>query len=90
MDAQRLPFADGALDCVVSNLPWGRQIDAGPSLALFYRRCVAEMQRVLAPAGRVVLLTGVPQLAEPSDLRCVQQLEISLYGQRPTILVCTL
>jgi 23S rRNA G2445 N2-methylase RlmL len=90
MDAQRLPFADGAVDCVVSNLPWGCQVDAGPSLARFYRRSVAEMRRVLAPAGRVVLLTSVPQLVTVSDLRCVQQLQISLYGQRPTILVCML
>ena len=87
MDARRLPFADGAMDCVVANLPGGRQVDAGPSLTLFYRRSVAEMQRVLAPAGRLVLLTGVPELVTASNLCCVQQLEISLYGQRPTILV---
>ncbi len=48
---------------------------------------VAEMRRVLASPGRLVVLTNEPQGIDPLDLTCVEQIEISLFGQRPTILV---
>jgi hypothetical protein len=55
-------------------------------IALFYRDVCAEMRHVLAPGGRIVLLTNTPQLAQFQDLRRDDQIEISLYGQTPTIL----
>lgn len=88
-DARRLPLAAGTVDRVISNLPWGRQVRVDTALDTFYRRSLAEMARVLAPGGRIVLLTGVPDLAQYSGLRCLQQRQISLCGQRPTIIVCT-
>jgi hypothetical protein len=48
---------------------------------------VAEMRRVLASPGRLVVLTNEPQGIDPLDLTCVEQIEISLFGQHPTILV---
>jgi tRNA G10 N-methylase Trm11 len=88
MDAQRLRCADGTFDRIICNLPWDRQVSAGPAPDAFYRRSLAEMVRVLAPGGRIVLLTAAPQLVQHSDLRCLQRREISLHGQRPCILVC--
>lgn len=85
--AQALPLATASMDRVISNLPWGRQVRVDASLAAFYRETFAEMRRVLAPAGRIVVLTSVPQLIDPLDLACVDRFEISLFGQRPTILV---
>jgi len=85
-DARALPIADGSVERIVSNLPWGRQITISGSLALFYRDVCAEMQRVLAAGGRIALLTNAPQSALFSGLRCDGQFEISLYGQTPTIL----
>jgi tRNA (guanine6-N2)-methyltransferase len=85
-DARALPIADGSVERIVSNLPWGRQIPISGSLALFYRNVCADMRRVLAPGGRIALLTNAPQLASFHDLRCDGQFEISLYGQTPTIL----
>jgi tRNA (guanine6-N2)-methyltransferase len=85
-DARALPIHDGSVERIVSNLPWGRQIAISGALALFYRDVCAEMRRVLAPGGRIALLTNAPQLAQFRDLRQDDQLEISLFGQTPTIL----
>jgi tRNA G10 N-methylase Trm11 len=85
-DARALPIAEGSVERIVSNLPWGRQITISSSLALFYRDVCAEMQRVLAAGGRIALLTNAPQSAPFQDMRCDGQFEISLYGQTPTIL----
>jgi hypothetical protein len=46
-----------------------------------------QMRRVLAPSGRLVVLTNAPEEIDPLDLSCVEQIEISLFGQRPTILI---
>lgn len=87
-DAQALPLADASIDRVICNLPWGRQVAIQEQThAILYRRIVSEMRRVLAPAGRIVLLTNEPQEIDPLDLCCGRRLEISLFGQRPTILV---
>jgi tRNA (guanine6-N2)-methyltransferase len=80
-NAQALPLADASVDCVVSNLPWGRQVEVDEA---FYRRAVAEMRRVLVPGGRLVLLTDAPQLL---DLPNAETIEISLFGQTPTIVI---
>jgi tRNA (guanine6-N2)-methyltransferase len=85
-DARALPIPDGSVERIVSNLPWGRQVTISGSLAQFYGDVCAEMRRVLAPGGRVALLTNAPQLALFQDLRRDGQFEISLYGQTPTIL----
>jgi len=85
-DARALPIPSGSIDRIASNLPWGRQVNIDCSLALFYRDVCAEMRRTLAPGGRIALLTNAPQLVGFQDLRRDDQLEISLYGQTPTIL----
>jgi tRNA (guanine6-N2)-methyltransferase len=85
-DARALPIPDGSVDRIVSNLPWGRQVTINSSLSLFYRNVCAEMRRILAPGGRIALLTNAPQLVRFHDLRRDDQFEISLYGQKPTIL----
>ncbi len=85
-DARALPISEGSIDRIVSNLPWGRQVTINGSLAHFYHGVCAEMRRILAPGARIALLTNVPELVGFQDLRLDCQLEISLYGQTPTIL----
>jgi 23S rRNA G2445 N2-methylase RlmL len=85
--AEALPLAAASIDRVICNLPWGRQTQADGSLADFYQAAFAEMRRVLAPAGRIALLTTRPELIDPLELACVQRFEMSLFGQRPTMLV---
>jgi len=86
-NAQALPIADASVDRIVSNLPWGRAVRVDAALASFYRRVCAEMRRVIAPDGRIALLTSTPHLVDLSDLRCDRQIEISLFGQTPVIMI---
>lgn len=86
-DATTLPVATASVDRVITNLPWGRQVSVNEALPTFYQRLFRQMRRVLAPEGRLVVLTNAPQQIDPLDLSCVQQTEISLFGQRPAILV---
>lgn len=92
-DATRLPLSAQRLDGIVTNLPWGRQIEAAgmQSLPELYRRTVCESQRVTRPDGRIVLLMPSEYLAwlEVGRLgwRLLSQTEISLFGQTPSIFV---
>lgn len=87
-DARALPLADGSVDRVVCNLPWGKQILSEAEIEALYRRTLAEFARVLRPGGRLVLLTA--QLLPTShDFEIAEQYPISLYGLHPTIYVFT-
>ena len=86
-DARALPISSGSVDCVVSNLPWGRAVSTESSLSTLYPEISEEIERVLAPGGRTVLLTNLPDLIQFKRLKCDQQLEISLFGQTPKITI---
>jgi 23S rRNA G2445 N2-methylase RlmL len=92
-DARALPLQDASIDRIVTNLPWGRQVEVDTELASFYQATCAEMERVLVANGRIVLLTNLPQLVTFANKKAnkiiERQLEISLFGQQPTILVIT-
>ncbi len=92
-DARALPFGDATVDGVVSNLPWGRQIDVEDEIARLYPAYLREMARVARPSGHVVLLTSLqPSLraaAAEAGLQVEAEYEISLSGQTPTISVLT-
>jgi len=88
-DARHLPLEDASINCVVSNLPWGRQVQVDSALESLYHDGLAEMRRVLIPGGRIVILTGTPQLVTSPGFEQIQQIEISLFGQNPTIVVMT-
>jgi 23S rRNA G2445 N2-methylase RlmL len=70
---------------VVTNLPWGRQIEVGEDIAAFYYQVCAEINRVLTTNGQTVVLTNLPHLLYFKQRRKVAQTEISLFGQTPTI-----
>lgn len=86
-DARALPVADQSVDRVISNLPWGRAVSIDDSLPALYQEISEEMQRVLAPDGRIVLLTNLPDLVQFNRLKCDRKFEISLFGQTPTIMI---
>ncbi|MEO8396844.1 MAG: methyltransferase domain-containing protein, partial [Chloroflexota bacterium] len=83
-DARALPLADHSVERVVSNLPWGRQIVLDENL---YRDVCAEIERVLVPGGTAVLLSSTPETLHFTALEPKDAIEISLYGQTPTISV---
>lgn len=86
-DARSLPLGDDSVGRAVSNLPWGRQIVVDESLSELYERAFGEMLRVVRPGGRIVLLTSLPELLSSFDAICVERLEISLFGQTPTVMI---
>jgi 23S rRNA G2445 N2-methylase RlmL len=86
-DARALPLDNASVDRIVTNLPWGRQVGVESTLADFYRSACAEMERVLKGNGCIVLLTNRPDLVIFTTCTITRQLEISLFGQQPAILV---
>ena len=73
------------MDCIACNLPWDRQVAIDGDETIFYTQLCAEMERVLIPDGRIVLLTNRPELLRFDGLVCREQVEISLFGQRPVV-----
>ena len=84
-DARALPLATATVDRIVSNLPWDIQIPIDESVEDFYGTVSSELERVLHPTGKMVLLTTTPEMLQFTQLREVESTEISLFGQRPTI-----
>jgi 23S rRNA G2445 N2-methylase RlmL len=56
-DLGRLPYRDGFANCVLANLPWGRNVQAKGAIQGNLSLAVDEAMRVLAPGGNVVLLS---------------------------------
>jgi 23S rRNA G2445 N2-methylase RlmL len=86
-DSRRLPLMDDDADCVLCNLPWGRQVPVDDALTQFYAETCREIERILKCGGVAVLLTSQPELLRFARLQPTQSIEISLYGQTPTITV---
>jgi tRNA (guanine6-N2)-methyltransferase len=84
-DAVQLPLPAAAVDRIVTNLPWGRQVQVDESLALFYQKVCQEFLRILKPDGQIVLLTSLPELVQLDRLTRREVIEISLFGQNPVI-----
>ena len=86
-DARAVPLSDNSVDCVISNLPWGRAVTTDSSLSTLYEDICTEIERVITPGGKTLLLTNLPDWVQFKRLKCDNQLEISLFGQTPTITV---
>jgi 23S rRNA G2445 N2-methylase RlmL len=86
-DGRKLPLAGSSIARVATNLPWGGQVKVYAGLSELYGGICSEVSRVLAPGGRAVVLTASPELLTFPDLFHEQSIEISLFGQRPTIAV---
>jgi tRNA (guanine6-N2)-methyltransferase len=90
-DARRLPLKDAGVDRVICNLPFGKQLSTAEEIGPLYQRAVKEMNRVLKPKGRAVLL-----VAEASELKDAIRpggwkqegfVPVRILGQRAAILV---
>jgi len=57
-DARRLPFAEGVMDKVATNLPFGKQLGSPQVIANLYPAFFAQLERVLRPGGRAVVLSS--------------------------------
>jgi tRNA (guanine6-N2)-methyltransferase len=84
-DAGALPLRDGAVDRIVVNPPWARQVDPRGRLAADPDRLWREACRVLAPGGRIVALLADP--CPPVGLAVERALPVSLFGAHPVVTV---
>jgi tRNA (guanine6-N2)-methyltransferase len=84
-DAVHLPLASQSMDRIVTNLPWGRQVQVDENWNDFTAGC-GEFQRVLTDGGQIVLLTSLPEFVHLEGMTRRAAIEISLFGQNPMIL----
>ena len=58
MDARDLPLEDASVDRIVCNPPFGKQLSTPEEIVPLYRHSVREMDRVLKPGGKAVLIVS--------------------------------
>ena len=90
-DALHLPFMDGSIDKVVTNLPYGKDIPL-QNPDRFVRQLLRELGRLVRPGGRVVLISRhgpliLKHLKGASPFSVMKELPIDLYGFDASILV---
>ncbi|WP_312007941.1 methyltransferase domain-containing protein [Streptomyces sp. B1866] len=91
-DAGELPLADGSVDRLLCNPPWGGQVSPRGLLAERPARWWAELRRVLAPDGAaVVLLPDAADLATAiaRGFTPVHVQQIRLSGAQPCVVRLT-
>jgi 23S rRNA G2445 N2-methylase RlmL len=90
-DAARLPLPAQSVDRIVSNLPFGKQLSSPEEVGPLYRRVLPEMDRVLRPGGRAVLLVSEAPLlreaARQTTWKHERELRVRVLGQMAVISV---
>ena len=82
-DATDLDLADGSVDRVVSDVPFGKKVGSNLANDTLYPRLVAELARVLAGDGRAVIVTDaelrrqLPALAKELKRRTARTIELA-------------
>jgi 23S rRNA G2445 N2-methylase RlmL len=61
-DARELPLEDASVDRIVCNPPFGKQLSTPEAIVPLYRQSVREMDRVLRPNGKAVLIVADPKV----------------------------
>jgi tRNA (guanine6-N2)-methyltransferase len=84
-DARRLPLGDASVDRVVSNPPFGKQLETPEAIGPLYRAMIAEYDRVLRPGGWAVLLTSemraLGDAARAARWKSLRQVKVRVLGQ---------
>jgi 23S rRNA G2445 N2-methylase RlmL len=91
-DARRLPLRSNSLDTVICNLPFGKKIGSHESNVALYDRFLGQLERVLVPGGRAVLLSSEKDLmrqlqADHPQLVREQEVLVGVRGQAARIYV---
>jgi len=90
-DARRLPLAAGSVDRVLSNPPFGKQLSSPEEIGPLYRAAGAEIDRVLKPGGRAVLLVSeaapLRAAARAAGWKALREVAMRVLGQPAVISV---
>ncbi|MGH7918086.1 MAG: methyltransferase domain-containing protein, partial [Candidatus Binataceae bacterium] len=86
-----IPLNDGAVDKLVSNLPWGIRHGSHEDNRRLYPRLFEEFRRVVRKGGLMVLLTGESALMRSMIARAAltpeEILRVSMLGAPAAIYV---
>jgi len=74
-DAGHLPLPSGSVDKVATNLPFGKKVGSQHDNVSLYRAFFREVDRVLRPNGRAVVLSSETELIK-TTLRGLEGLQI--------------
>lgn len=90
-DARKLPLADASTDRILCNPPFGKQIANPVDIVPLYREALREMDRVLRPGGRAVIIVSdtaaLDQAARAVEWQRQRRVNLNILGQRAGILV---
>lgn len=91
-DATNLQIDDQSVDRIVTDLPFGKRIGSNTNNIELYPRVLREIERVLAPAGRCVLMTDDKRvfkdaLARTRGLKIVREVVVRYNGVNPSAYV---
>jgi 23S rRNA G2445 N2-methylase RlmL len=86
----RLPLANGSVNVLCSDLPFGHDVGSHDENLLLYPRMLKEAARVAAPGGRAVFLSHELRLMESilsrsSEWELVERIELTINGLHPHI-----
>ncbi|MBY0457212.1 MAG: methyltransferase domain-containing protein, partial [Gemmataceae bacterium] len=83
-DARALPLESASVDRIVSNPPFGKQLSSIDQIGPLYEAAATELDRVLRPGGRAVLLAmeieGLKRVLNGLGWQQVRQTKVRLLG----------
>ena len=93
-DATHLASDDHSVDRIVTDLPFGKRIGSNSNNIELYPRVLREIERVLTPGGRCVLLTDDKRvfkdaLARTRGVKIVREQVVRYHGVNPSAYVVT-
>jgi 23S rRNA G2445 N2-methylase RlmL len=88
-DARALPLDDASVDRVLCNPPFGKQLATPEEIVPLYRQSVREMDRVLKPGGKAVLVVSDAKALRAAIERVgwkeQRHVQVRMLGQRSFI-----
>jgi 23S rRNA G2445 N2-methylase RlmL len=90
-DARRLPLGSHAVDRIVTNPPFGKQLGRPEAIGSLYDTIVREYDRVLRPGGQAVLIasaaTALRSAVRAVGWKSLRQVKIRVLGQPAMVAV---
>jgi tRNA (guanine6-N2)-methyltransferase len=86
-----LPLEDDSVDRILCNPPFGKKIGTADEVAPLYRQALREMDRVLRPGGRAVLIASdtaaLDEAARAVEWQRQRRVNLRILGHRASIMV---